>query len=143
MGPTFRQLNKNALPLLLCSHGAGHMWSRLKWLVDITILLAQERADWNDLLGMATELDLERALAQTVLLTHWLFGMQLAEPLCGLVTKEKSSVKLSYRALRVIHMDKKRLRIWERYWLLTSLSYAFHLRKNLSLRVYMRRVWIS
>lgn len=143
MNTTFRQLNKNALVLLLCSHGAGHMWSRLKWLSDVAILLAQERTDWNDLLGMTTELDLERALAQTALLAHWLFGIKLAEPFCTLVNKEKSSVDLASRALRVTLMTRKELSIWERFWRLTSLRYTLHLRKKLALYAHVKRIWIS
>ncbi len=144
MGSTFWELNEDALLLVLCSHGAGHRWSRLKWLNDVAVLLAQERVtNWNDLFALAARFDLERALAQTALLVHWLFGTRLAGPLPALVTREKSSVELAGKALQAMLMGRKELQSLERYGLATSLAYTLRLRKNLPLRVYMRKIWIS
>jgi Uncharacterised nucleotidyltransferase len=144
MGATFRALDDDALLLMLCSHGAGHRWSRLKWLSDVAPLLEQERAGkWDEFLRMAARLDLEIALAQAVLLTHWLFGTHLPGPLRALAMKEKSSADLACQALRMMLADRKRLAAQERYGVLTSLRYALRLRRNLPLHVCMRKVWIS
>jgi Uncharacterised nucleotidyltransferase len=144
MGTTFRVLDDDAVLLVLCSHGAGHRWSRLKWLSDVAPLLEQERSgEWNDLFAMAARFDLELALGQAAMLAHWLFGTRLADPLGALARREKSSGDLACRALQVVLADKKRLVTQERYGILTSLRYALRLRRNLPLHVYMRKVWIS
>lgn len=38
-GKTVRVLNKEALFLYLCIHGAAHGWARIKWLADVAALL--------------------------------------------------------------------------------------------------------
>ena len=144
MGTTFRVLDQDATLLLLCSHGAGHRWSRLKWLNDVALLLARERTAASDsLFAMAARLGLERALAQAALLAHWLLGTDLAEPLRQLVQREPLCVTLASQAVRALFMDRRRLRRMERFGLLTSLPYTLCLRKDLALTVYMRKLWMS
>ena len=92
---------------------------------------------------MATQLHLKRALAQAALLANWLFGTHLPEPFCALATKEKRSVDLACKAVRVVLLNKNKLRIFERFWLLTSLTYTLRLRGGSLVHTYMSRVWIS
>ena len=144
LGSTFVELNEDALLLLVCSHGAGHRWSRLKWLCDAAVLLSRERrGTWDDLLALAEQFDLKRALAQASLLSYWLLGTEPAQPLRELIRKEPSSAKLASQALQAMLMDSRRLHRLERFGLLMSLPYTLLLRPKLPVRVYMRRVWIS
>ena len=67
------------LLLLLCGHGAGHAWFRLKWIADIAALLegmthGQRRLLWQ----AARERDLDRPVEQALLLCVALFGVEFA-----------------------------------------------------------------
>jgi len=154
MGTTIRQLDDDALLLLLCSHGAGHKWSHLKWLSDVALLMTQERsASWDALLEMASRFDLLRALAQATLLVHWLYGTWsrtpvltlscLAEPLCELIEQERTSSDLASQALRVMLMDNRNLLASESLGQLKYLRYTLRLRTRMPVAVYMRQVLIS
>jgi hypothetical protein len=143
-GTTIKQLDNNALLLFLCSHGAGHKWSCLKWLSDVAALMAQERtATWDSLLDLAVRFDLERALAQTSLLLHWLYGTRLPEPLLALIRKERPSRDLACRALQVMLMDETHVLASERLGQLKYFPYTLRLRRRLPFYVYMRQLWIS
>lgn len=64
-----------ALHLLL--HGADHGWFRLFWLLDIALLMQNNRLDWAGLLARAEATKLERVFWQGVLLAHELLGVPL------------------------------------------------------------------
>lgn len=72
--------NDPLLLLLLCDHGARHRWFRLKWVVDVAVLLPHID-DVGDLLEVAQHLDLERPLGQAVVLCNRLFGSPLPSDL--------------------------------------------------------------
>jgi len=130
--------------LFLCSHGAGHKWSCIKWLSDIVVLMTQKRSsNWDRLLDMAVRFDLERALAQTGILMHWLYGIRLAEPLCELIQRERPSHDLACEALRVTLMNERDLLASESFGQLKYLRYTLRLRRHLSFPVYLRQVLIS
>jgi Uncharacterised nucleotidyltransferase len=144
MGTTLQQLDSDALLLFLCSHGAGHRWSCIKWLSDVVALVTRSRnSNWDRLIAMAVRFDLERALAQTAMLMHWLYGIQLAEPLCGLIEKERSTQYLAGKALRVTLMNGRDLLASESFGQLKYLRYTLRLREHLSFPVYLKQVLIS
>jgi Uncharacterised nucleotidyltransferase len=93
-------LDDDATLLLLCEHGARHLWSSMKWLGDVARLLSSERATgWDTLLERATEFDLRRILAHSALMVHWVYGVQLPHELCRLIQQEDLAASLSERAL--------------------------------------------
>ena len=65
--------------LYLCMHGAGHGWSRFKWLGDVAVLLDRlnTEEEWPALEELAGKLRLEPILAQTLMLLQRLCGLQL------------------------------------------------------------------
>ncbi|NLX09626.1 MAG: nucleotidyltransferase family protein [Chloroflexi bacterium] len=64
--------------LILCAHGAKHMWSHLKWLADVSALLrSSPQIDWDRVLTQAAALQSERMLG----LGLWLAHSLLAAPL--------------------------------------------------------------
>jgi Uncharacterised nucleotidyltransferase len=144
MGTTIQQLDDDALLLFLCSHGAGHKWSCLKWLSDVAALMARQRTTtWDSLLDLAARFDLERALAQTALLLHWLYGTRPAEPLSALIRKERSSRDLARKAVQVMLLNETQLLASERFGQLKYLRYTLRLRRRLPFHDYMRQLWIS
>jgi hypothetical protein len=142
MGTAFRELTDEALLLVLCSHGASHRWSRLKWLTDVTALMARVEVSWEELFAMAIQFDLERALAQAALLVHWFFGTNLCAPLRELIAREADSFYLAEKAVRAMFMDRGELRTLERYSLATSVPYQLRLKKHLPVSVPLRKIWI-
>ena len=60
---------------LLCAHGAGHAWFRLKWLADVAVLLAQSsEEEQRELMKSAQARGLERPAEQALLLCAGLFA---------------------------------------------------------------------
>jgi hypothetical protein len=144
LGTTLLELNNDALLLSLCSHGAGHKWSHLKWLTDVAVLLAQERSSGsNDLIAMAANWDLERALAQAAILVHWLYGTPLEGLLHALIKREKPATALAARALSVLLMDEKAVLASQRFGRLKYLDYTLHLRRRLPFRAHMKNMMIA
>ncbi len=117
LGGRFPQLDDDALLLVLCGHGAGHRWSHLKWLVDVATFLTEDsRIRWSDLILLADKLNLERALAQAALLSHWLFGIPLPEPLSQLIHEDASCAALARTALTAMLREESRIQGRARYW---------------------------
>ncbi len=71
-------LSRRALALYLCVHGASHAWERLRWLVDLTMLLrapgSVERA-----LADADAAGLGPAMLHALMLAHEWLGLAVEE----------------------------------------------------------------
>lgn len=82
--------------LYLCYHGSYHGWMRLKWLGDVRILFAgMAEQDWPILLRLAEELRLKGVLAQTLLLLHWLFTLELDPTARALIAENSAFARRS------------------------------------------------
>jgi hypothetical protein len=76
---TANTLNISDLFAYLAVHGAGDGWSRLKWLADLNALLAgRSQAEIVALYAHARRLGAQWCAAQALLLSHELFGLELA-----------------------------------------------------------------
>lgn len=74
-GGSVNCLDDDALLLLQCDHGARHEWCNLKWLGDVTRLLASERTrNWSHLFDLASRVDLLRTFAHSALLAALFFN---------------------------------------------------------------------
>jgi hypothetical protein len=82
-GASVRTLANDDLFAYLCVHGAGHAWSRLKWLADLNAFLASTGADVSDLHRHAEALGVGFCSAQGLLLCRRLFGLQLPDGLAA------------------------------------------------------------
>lgn len=109
-GSVVNYLDNDALLLLLCDHGARHEWFRLKWLSDVARLLAAARVtSWESLFALARRLDLQRTLAHSALLVHWIYDIPLPAQLYELIGQEKLIASLSTRAMAAILKGEKEL----------------------------------
>jgi Uncharacterised nucleotidyltransferase len=149
LGTTTRELDDAALLLYLCSHGAGHKWGCLKWLNDVAALLQQKslasdcRSTWSGILEMAARFDLKRALAQTALLLHWLYGTSLPQALRQLIKTDPLAINLACQALQVMLMDEQHLHASEHLGQWKYLRYTVQLRRHLPFHVHLGQVLIS
>ena len=73
--------------LVLCVHGANHLWSRLEWLCGISELIRRYPLAWDDIGRRARELRAERKLALGLLLARDLLDCPV--PAAALALKEK------------------------------------------------------
>ena len=77
-GLGLRTFARDELFAYLCVHGAGHGWSRLKWLADLNALLARESpADLKRLHRRSVELGAGLCSAQALILCHRLLSLEL------------------------------------------------------------------
>ena len=102
-GETVRTLGPEALFAYLCVHGARHGWSRLKWLADLSALLAAETLDGRGRLHeAAVGLGAGRCPGQGLLLCEALFGLELPEPLGRQLRTDRQTVSLADVALETL-----------------------------------------
>jgi hypothetical protein len=105
-GISVKCLDDDATLLLLCDHGARHEWFSLKWLGDVVRLFSTEHStSWDTLIDLAAEVDLQRTLAHSALLVHWIYDVTLPHELCTLIRQERLAVSLSERALKALQMS--------------------------------------
>lgn len=65
--------------LILCVHGANHLWSRLEWVCGISELIRNRQLDWKEVKARGTELRAERKLYLGLLLARDLLDSPVPE----------------------------------------------------------------
>ena len=94
--------------VLLCVHGARHLWSRLGWIVDVAELLRARRdSDWGAALARATPLGARRMLLVGLALAHDLLGAEL-EGLARAVSADPSASRLAGQLASRVFLDDAR-----------------------------------
>jgi hypothetical protein len=89
--------------LYLCCHGAKHAWYRLFWLCDLAHLLQHAQStDWERMINTATNLGIQRVLAQGIVLSNLLFGGSLPVPVRVFAENEPAVTALVQFNLHVI-----------------------------------------
>ena len=80
-GAEVPNLNPESMLIVLCMHGAKHVWSRLIWICDVARLLSNHPdLDWPAVLKESKTLGLDRTLALGVLLAHQVSGIEIPQP---------------------------------------------------------------
>jgi len=74
--------------LYLCLHGAVTGWFRVKWLADISTMLARDPESLRPLVTSALRKNLLRPVAQALLLCKRLFGTELPEDIERVLEKD-------------------------------------------------------
>ena len=77
-GTVFATLPRRHLALYLCTHGAGHGWERLRWLVDLAMAL-EAPGSVDAALQAADQAGLDAAMLHAVTLAHDWLGLPVAE----------------------------------------------------------------
>ena len=86
-----------------CVHGAMHSWESLFWLCDIAAFLHNDNViDQERLLMYATELGVQRPVAEACLLAHKLLGSPLPVPVRDYVDRDKNVHRLVKMALHIM-----------------------------------------
>lgn len=82
-------LGEEDLFLFLVTHGARHGWSRLRWLMDIHMILNKE-LDWNKINRKIQILQVSKLVGQSLILSNSLFNTKIPIYVKGLTTKKQS-----------------------------------------------------
>lgn len=73
-GIEVRAFSSDDLLLILCFHGARHMWERIEWIAGVAELLRSHTFDWDAVTARAAQLGCRRALMLGLLLAATLLG---------------------------------------------------------------------
>jgi hypothetical protein len=101
-GCRLRTLARNDLFAHLCVHGAGHAWSRLKWLADLNALVATSDADIAHLYRHAQACGAGLCAGQALLLCQLLFDAKLPPALAEELQRNGRVRKLERIALNAM-----------------------------------------
>jgi hypothetical protein len=101
-GTSVRTLAPDDLFAQLCVHGAGHAWSRLKWLADLNALLVAKGTDIAHLYHYAQCIGAGLCAGQALLLCHFLFDLELPPALAAELQGNRRILKLKEIALRAM-----------------------------------------
>lgn len=112
------------LILILSLHVAGHMWSRLSWLVDIVELIKNsEKIDWNQIIEKAHFLAVERILYLNLSLSQNLFNLKLPKNVQEYIKNDSKIEILEKQVLEMIFTPQK-------VGLLNKVKLRFNMREN-------------
>jgi hypothetical protein len=113
-------LPRPRLDLYLCVHGAEHMWGRLRWLIDIAVLLRQP-GNVGALLDVAEKEGLAAPVLHALLLAHDWIGLPLD---AAVITRARSDrrVQRLHRYLMPSYADAA----WSRLPLPGSFAALMH-----------------
>ncbi len=90
-GAKVQTLAPEDLLLLLCEHGAKHLWQRLCWICDIDRLLrTYPQLDWELVLGQAETFGAQRMLLLGVQLASTYFGTKLPARVLSALTTDRA-----------------------------------------------------
>lgn len=95
-GSTILTLSPEDLLLVLCVHGAKHLWDRLAWICDVAELVrSQTRLDWDLVTGQALRLGSARILFLGLYLANKLLETPLPKEISKRVQADLSVIKLA------------------------------------------------
>ncbi|SMC97973.1 nucleotidyltransferase domain-containing protein [Sporomusa malonica] len=101
-GQSVNILDKEELLLYLVIHGAVHAWFRVKWLVDIDLIVRKGDFSWERLFLLADSLSVKSVLNQAIILLRELLQTSFPKEIIYLAEKDRAAQALAVMALRFI-----------------------------------------
>lgn len=99
-------LSPEDLLLLLCAHGAKHLWLNLGWICDIAHLLSAEKnLDWVKILEQARAMGCERMLLLGLFLASDLLGAKVPDEILKSIQKTQVVETLATRVYTWLFSD--------------------------------------
>jgi hypothetical protein len=109
-GTAIPSLSRQDLLLILCAHGAKHLWTRLSWICDVAELLRRQDFDWQAVLHQARTAGGERMLLLGLYLAQDLLQVPLPEFVHNRVYQDRAVQSLASQ-IRQQLFDYEPLRI--------------------------------
>jgi hypothetical protein len=113
--------------ILICIHGAKHLWTRLMWFADVAGLVSRQPIDWHAAISAAREVSAERMLRVGLLLAVEVPGISLPANVGAYVHSDRG-------AERVVRQIAQRLPLGD--------NAAFGLLGRATFRMKMRGGWL-
>jgi hypothetical protein len=86
--------------VLICVHGAKHLWERLMWIADVAALVSrQANLDWERAMFSAKGVGARRMLHVGLGLSQALLNLRLPEPVAAMVNSDKAAANLTRQIL--------------------------------------------
>ncbi len=130
------------LLIYLCAHSAKHKWALLYWLFEIAAYTYKNDFEWNRVLEMSQNLNVERPLVQGIFLCNHFFNLPIPDVLKAYAEGDsqfKGLVKSAINEIYSLHGESERSRFMEN---LNKLIYKLRLSKSLRYKAASFR-WIS
>ena len=106
-------LPANALPVLLCWHGAKHAWSRLVWIADLDAFVRRGLVpDWESVARKADRMGAGRLLRLGLLRTASVFGTPVPDELLDAARRDVPVACVDYCRLRLTTRQPEAYRWW-------------------------------
>ena len=102
LGQSIQVLGKEESLMYLTIHGAAHAWFRVKWLLDIDIIIRKGDFSWGKLFQMAHSLGAKAVLHQVMILLRELLDTPLPKFLTDAIENDTRAQHLASMALRHI-----------------------------------------
>jgi hypothetical protein len=95
------------LMLVLCAHGAKHLWGRIGWICDIARVLVryQEEINWSIIDKLASSLGARRMVLLGVFLAYQLLNAPLPGPILLRAKSDKTVIRLATHVSEVWRMS--------------------------------------
>lgn len=107
--------------LYLAMHAAKHGWTKLRWIADLSSLIAIDDYDYDQLVEFGREAGYYRFLLFSLLVVSHCPGVELPERICGLIAKEEKLQKNASAVMEKL-LRQGGLSDSEARWLLLSLQ---------------------
>lgn len=105
-GVSLPALGDEDLLLVLCVHGARHLWSRLEWVTNVAVLGERlDAAAWDRILGRAAALGCQRAVLLGAVVSRGILGTPLPAAVLARVGSDRALVHLQEVVRRVLLDD--------------------------------------
>jgi hypothetical protein len=131
-GTQFATLPDEELFLYLCAHGSGHMWFRLKWIVDIAALLQRIHPETLErIVSRARTLGIDRSLHLALILAERLLAASVPPPILATAKLDRAARQLAIAACQALAWGGSPAEPVETRWFSTWLNWhAFKLRSD-------------
>lgn len=106
-------LSNEDMLLVLCLHNAGHRWTRLAWISDISELINTKQIKWSKVIKKAERLYLKRILLINLCLTIDLLGLTIPKEISTHIKLDKNVVILSNHIKQRIFSEEKNTKLFE------------------------------
>ncbi|HSH93178.1 MAG TPA: nucleotidyltransferase family protein, partial [Roseimicrobium sp.] len=109
--------------LLLCLHGAKHVWQRLSWVCDVLLFVrAHPHLDWDRFLTLAKECRSVRIAHSALLLANEVRGGCVPASVLSSAASDSGAVSLARKAARWLFLPKASYRVSiQKYWFLVCM----------------------
>ena len=94
-GQTLRTFSIEDTLMMLCVHGAKHLWDRLLWILDVAQLITIRVVDWSLLSQIAAKLQSTRVLLLGLHLAHDLFDAPLPDKILAEIGRNHTVQELA------------------------------------------------